>query len=311
MAATVAPFVVIPDLTAVAIAYRNTALIADSVMPRVPVASQTYRYRVHDTEERYTFPTTRVGRLGTPNRVTAGFTEVEGFCEGYALDDPVPNSDMNQSVPNYNPMAHATEYVTDLIELDREVRVANLLFDANQYPAGNKVTLSGTDQWSDTSNSNPIGDIETALTTPLMRPNTLVFGQTAWSTLRQHPDILNAVIRSGADRGLATKGEVASLFEVNEIFVGDAFINTATKGQTATFSRVWGDSMAAIHLNRNANTSRGVTFCMSPTWQGRQAGTIQDPDIGAQGGVRVRVLEFVDEVVTAGDAGYFIDDVTA
>jgi hypothetical protein len=308
---TVAPFVVIADLTAVAIAYRNTSLIADEVMPRVPISNQKYRYRVWEKEERYTIPNTRVGRLGVPNRVTAGFTEESGFAEGYALDDPVPNSDINQNVEGYDPLAHAAEYITDLLELDREVRVATLMFDAAQYVTGNKVTLSGTDQWSDQANSDPIGDIETALTTPLVRPNTLVFGQQSWSTLRKHPDILNAVIKTGADKGLARRSEVAELFEVDNVYVGRGHHNTAKKGQTATFSRVWGDSMAAIHLNPTAGVQRGLTFCFSPTWNNRQAGTIQDPDIGASGGQRVRVIDFVDEKISAPDAGYFIDDCTA
>lgn len=309
--ASLAPFVIIPELTAVAIAYRNTSLIADEAMPRVPISKQEYRYRVHATSERYTIPRTKVGRLGTPNRVTAGFTEESGFAEGYALDDPVPNADIEQSTENYDPLSHAAEYVTDLLELDREVRVAGMTFTAGNYPAGNRVTLSGTSQWSDQANSDPIGDIQTAIDTPLLRPNTLIFGQESWSTLRKHPHIMNAVFGTGADRGLARRQQVAELFEVDRVLVGEGYVNTARKGQADNFARVWGDHMAAIHLNRTANTQRGTTFSFSPTWKNRQAGTIQDSDIGALGGVRVRVVDFVDEKISAPDAGYLISDTNA
>ena len=38
------PFVVVPSLAAIAVGYKQKGRIADKVLPRVPVATETFRY---------------------------------------------------------------------------------------------------------------------------------------------------------------------------------------------------------------------------------------------------------------------------
>ena len=67
-----APFHVSPELTAIAIAYRNpvTDYIADLVMPRTrPVGKLEFSYTVYDLSA-FNRPNTFVGRKGRPNEVT-------------------------------------------------------------------------------------------------------------------------------------------------------------------------------------------------------------------------------------------------
>ena len=51
-----------PRLTGIAIAFRNGALIADRVMPRVPVGKSTFKWNEYDFAEGITVPVTIVGR---------------------------------------------------------------------------------------------------------------------------------------------------------------------------------------------------------------------------------------------------------
>ena len=39
-----APFVIVPSLAAIAVGYTQKKLVADAVMPRVPVLTQSFRY---------------------------------------------------------------------------------------------------------------------------------------------------------------------------------------------------------------------------------------------------------------------------
>ena len=63
-------FPVNPQLTAIAMAYRNPAvsLIADKVLPRVLTAKK-FKYTVYDAEQGYTIPSTLVGRKSEPTQV--------------------------------------------------------------------------------------------------------------------------------------------------------------------------------------------------------------------------------------------------
>lgn len=312
-----APFVINPTLTAIAMAYTNRQMIADLVLPRVaPVGTKEFKYTLYPQGEILTIPDTKVGRRGKPNVVEFSGTDTPAQALDYGLEDEIPQDDIDQfhAMPNSEslaaPDARATEYLTDLIGLDREVRVAGLVFAAASYAAANKVQLAGASQFSDIT-SDPIGVISNALEGVLMRPNVAVFGAQTWTALRQHPKIVKAVNKTSGDTGLVSRQAFADTFELEEVLVGGAFVNTAKKGQAVTLARAWGKHAAFIYRNKLADRQRGVTFGMTVPYGTRIAGSEPDRNIGLRGGVRVRVGETVKELITASDAAYFIQDAVA
>ncbi|MEI1042415.1 phage capsid protein, partial [Pseudomonas aeruginosa] len=132
-----------------------------------------------------------VGRKSKPNEVEFSATDETGSTEDHGLDAPVPQADIDNAPANYNPLGHATEQTTNLILLDREARTSKLVFNPNSYAAGNKRTLSGTDQWSDPA-SNPLPEITDALDSVILRPNIGVLGRRTATILRRHPKIVKA-----------------------------------------------------------------------------------------------------------------------
>lgn len=308
-----APFPIDPVLTGITLAYRNQRYIADEVLPRTaPFAKQEFKYNKWDKAEGFTIPNTRVGRRGAPTEVEFSATEETASTEDYGLDDPIPQTDIDNARGSLDPVAHATEMLTDLILLDREKRVADIVFAAGTYPTGNKATLSGTSQWSD-STSDPIAAISDALDVPLIRPNVMVIGRSAWTVLRRHEKILQAVARiGGATAGIAARQAVAELFELEDILVGESFVNTAKKGQTASFSRVWGKHCALLYRDRLAQGTDGrITFGWTAQYGTRISGQEPDSKIGLRGGTRVRVGESVKEVISAADLGYLFTNAVA
>lgn len=311
----VAPFPVTPELTAVSLAYRNRALIADEVMPRVPVSLQNFKYNSYPKGEFFSVPETKVGRTGQPNQVQFTATEVDSSTQDHALDDPVPNADIENAhnqpgMPD--PLMRATEGLTDLMALAREKRVADLVFSAAQYAATHKVTLSGNDQWSAAhADSNPIDDITRGLDACIMRPNVMVIGRAAFTKLAMHPLIVKAYHGTDGEAGIVPRSFLATLFELEEVLVGEGFINTAKKGQAPTIVRVWGKHAALLHRNKNADTQRGTTFGFTAQWGARVAGSEYDRNIGMRGGQIVRVGESVRELIMANDLGYLIEDAVA
>ena len=310
---TAFPFPVDPELTGVVIAYKNEELIADLVLPRLdpPLTKQEFKYQKYDFAEAVTVPDTRVGRKGEPNEVEFSGTETPSATEDFGLDDVVPIDDVRNAPKGYNPLTFAAQGVMDLVLLDREKRTADLVFNANTYGAANKEVLAGTSQWSDAA-SDPIGDIEDARDGMLIRPNVLVLGRPTWSKLRRNPKIISSLSVSGTSNGLATRQAVADLFELDDIVVGSAWVNTARKGQAANLARTWGKHAALIRRETlTTSLNQRPTFGATFQYGTRVSGQIPEPKTGLRGAIRVRAGESLKELITAPELGYFFQNAVA
>ncbi|MDU4365691.1 MAG: phage capsid protein, partial [Klebsiella oxytoca] len=241
-----APFPIDPHLTAIAIGYRNLSLIADSVLPRVPVGKAEFKWWKFDLGQGFTVPTTTVGRTSQPNQ----------------------------------------------IEFDAESKE---VFNAANYPVGNKENLAAADQW-DNDASKPIRKIVTALDKMIMRPNVAVLGRSTATALRQNPSVVKAYNGTLGEDGLVPLDFLRGLLELDEIVVGSAFVNIARPGQKPVLVRAWANHAAFIYRNLLADTQGGVTFGFTAQFGSRVSGSIPDPDMGMRGGQRVRVGESVREL---------------
>jgi len=304
------PFPINPVLTAVALAYRNpdVALIADQVLPLTPTA-QEFKWLKYDLAQGYTVPDTKVGRKSSPTEVEFNATEQIDKCVDYGLDDFIPNEDIDADNQGVDPRGTATAYLSNLIMLAREIRVANAVFNAANYT--NTVTLSGTGQYSDGVNSDPVAGIGDILDVPIYRPNIAVFGQASWTKTRRHPKLVQAIKGTNQGAGMVSRQEFADFFELQDVYVGAGFVNTAKRGQTVANSRVWGKHIAFLYRDRSAGPQAGVTYGFTAQWGGRIAGNLTEQKRGLTGGEIIRVGERVKEVIAAPDMGYFIQNAVA
>lgn len=309
------PFPLQEELTQISLAYTNEELVADQVLPRVPVASRAFKWLKHEKHERFNIPETIVGRKGRPTEIEFTATEEASTILDYGVDDLVPAEDTLSAPPGVNPLGRATEGCTEAFLLDREKKVADSIFAAATYPVGNKVTLAGGTQWSDFVNSDPVTAMLSAWDGMLIRPNTLVLGQAVWTKLRQHPKIVAAIFPAGGNA--ATGGIVqglqnlANLLEIERVVVGKGWVNTAKPGQTPTLARLWGKHCAALYLNPSAGPTNGITFGFTATWGTRIAGSMDEPKVGLRGATRVRAGESRRELIVASDVGYFFENAVA
>lgn len=319
------PFPVDAALSAVAIGYRNTASmrIADEVSPRLPVSAEKFKWTEYPLSEAFNVPDARVGRRGRVQQLEFGGEERTSEVEDFGLETSIPYSDIQAAADarargdsQHDPVMHSVAMLTDTIENIRETRVAQQVFNLNTYAADKRITLSGTSQWSDYTNSDPITAIKTGMESTLVyTPNTMVFGRQVWSKISSHPRVVNAVKGNVTNAGIVSREQFLELFAgegITRILVGDAFYNTAKPGQTPTLSRAWGRHLALLHLNPMATVEQGgITFGFTAQYGSRIAGQQEDPDIGLQGGTRVRTGERVRELVVAKDVGYFFQNAVA
>lgn len=319
------PFEIDPALTAIAIGYKNPAssYIADRVLPRMQVTSEKYKWTKYPLEESFNTPDARVGRTGRVQQLEFGGTEQTSSTVDYGLDSPIPNSDIRaaqeareRKVSAFDPEAHAVMMLSDTIANIREVRAAGIVFNAANYSSGRKVTLSGTSQLSDYTNSDPIGVIKTGLESTLVyRPNTMTLGRQVWSKLSSHPKIIKAIKGNNTDTGIVTVEEFLNLFRdegLQEVLIGDSFYNTAKPGQNVSLGRAWGKHIALTYKNEIATPEGGgITFGFTAQYGSKIAGRIEDKDIGLEGGFRIRAGEKVKEEICAPDVGYLVTNAVA
>lgn len=322
------PYPITPALTAIAVAYSNEQMIADVVLPRIPVGKQVFKYKKFSLGDAFTVPKTLIGRKGQPDEVEFGAVDATAQTRDYGLDTLINNEDIiNQEGYGlgFDPLGRATELLTDLVMLDREIRVANLLFNAANYAGANVSTLAGTSQWSDFTNSDPIKAIALARDGMVMRPNVLVLGRAVATQLSMHPKIVAAAYPLGGNAfagnsaGAAVQGggphvamsAIANLLELDEVIIGQGWFNSAKPGQAVAMSRVWGKHAALMVRGKQVDTIGSITFGYTAQWGTRLAGTLPEPKIGLRGAQRVRSGESVLELLVANDLGYFFQNAVA
>ncbi len=315
------PFNVNPVLTGIAIGYSNpdVSLIGDQAMPRVTVGGEAFKWLEYPVAQAFTVPDTKVGRKGKVGEVEFGALERDGSVETYGLQDVIPRSDIDAAaaqrtagLSTYDPMAYSTAMLTNLIKLDREIRVAAAVQNAANYEAANVIALANAADRFDNAASDPASVIDQALNGVLMfRPNTCTMSMSVWQKLRAHPTLVKAVKGNLQGAGKITQQEFVDYFELTRLLIGAGYVNTARKGQNPNMQRVWGKAISFTYIDNAARPEGGVTWGFSPVFGSRIAGTILDADVGLEGGEVIRVGEKITELVVARAAGALIQNAIA
>jgi hypothetical protein len=320
-----AEFVVDAGLTAIVLNYRNKLLIGDQILPRVRVGTKAFEYTTMLASQNITLIDTNVGRRSKPNEIDMTGQSATAKCEDQALDAPVPYNDIEEYnsgvarglVAPRDIDGAKVEQVQNVIDLRREKRVADTVYTAASYPAGNKVTLSGTSQWSDYTNSDPLTAMLTALDAMYWRPNSLVMGNDVWAKLRVHPKLSAALYPQGGNASVATApiqdtSGLAAVLGLQNVYIGQSFLNTAKPGQAISNARVWGKHALFFTKDDSIRTTDGgITLGITAQFGERVSGRIMDPDMGMRGGYRVRAGECLKEVLVAPDTAYLFTNAVA
>lgn len=300
-----------PRATAIAIGYRNPdyALIADEVLPRVPVGLKEFKYIAYDEAEMFSVPDTRVGSRSAPNQVEVEGEERAASCEDFGIDIPLDNDTIKTAeAAGHKPRDRAIIRATSIVQLDREIRVARVISDPALYHNDQKLTLAGAAMFSDPA-SDPIGVVQSMIDASWVRPNQLVFGFSAWSAFRKHPKVVKAINRNDGGEGLVTREAVAALFEVKRVLVGEGRVNLAKPGLAPSMARVWNNIVAGQFVDSTVSAETGgVTFGFTAQYGTRIAGSMP-ANIGLRGGELHRSGETVRELIVARRAGFLISNV--
>lgn len=301
--------VIDPVLTEVARGYKNAQTIYDALFPIVPVGQRGGKIVSFGREDFRLYNTGRAPGANT-RRVNYGYQGDPYALEQHALEGQVPFELQEEAnaVPHIDLARVAINKTQNIIDLVTEKAAADLATNANNYGANNKVTLSGTSQWSD-PNSDPSGDIETgkeAVRSSIGRyPNTVVLGASVMAKLRQHPKIIDRIKYTGRD--VVGPELLASLWGVQRVVVGEAVFEDAG----GNLVDVWGKQVILAYTEISGLADQGLPS-FGYTYRLRGYPIVEKPyqDRNAKSWI-YPVTDERAPVIAGADAGFLISNAVA
>ena len=246
-----------PVLTTHARGYRNAQMVADRLFPFANVAAYGGRV-IEFGKDAFKLYGAKRAPGSNVKRVTVGYGNAPYSIVPSALNGVVPSELMRDAaqVPGINLATNAVNKALRSLLLEYEYDCAAIATNAANYDASHKVTLSGTDVWSDPL-SDPTGDVEAAKDAVRasigMYPNTLLLAAKAAGNLRRHQKIIDRSANTGIRR--VTLELLAQIFEIENVVVaGGVVANDAD-----VMSDVWGTAAVLAYVSPGADVNADIT----------------------------------------------------
>lgn len=260
--------VIDPLLTEVARGWKQPAeFVAEYLFPTVLVGARAGKIVTFGREDFLLYSTQRAPGERT-KRVQFGYAGSPFALTDFSLEGLVAKEllEEGRAVPNIDQVSLAIGKVQRIMALERENLAAQLARASGNYPAGNKVTLSGTSQWSDVANSDPIADV--ALGREAIRaatgryPDLMEIGPAVFTALKKNAKIIDRMKYTGRD--VPTLEILQGLFEIPKIVVGQGIYLAGESA--ATFTDIWGKDAILAFTETGSMRDMG-TPCYGYTYQ--------------------------------------------
>ena len=292
-----------PVLTELAQGYHNNELVGETLMPIVEIDKEAgtvpvfgrESFKVRDTVRQIRSPSNRM----TPEDISAK----DVVLEEHDLEYPIDYREDHEAA--YPLKKYALSVVQESIALKREVQVAQLALDPENYESTNKMLLSGTSQFSDKT-SDPFGVFDDAISAIKRsigrKPNVSVIPADVWKVLKTHPALIEKI--KYVQRGILTPELFAELVGLDEVRVGEAV--TTTDGTALT--DIWSKHVVLAYSAIKARGEKGTIYEPSYGYNIRRKGSLVVDTYTESGGKieLVRCTDIIKPHLLGSAAGYLI-----
>ena len=210
-----------PVLTQLALGYYNPEMVSEFLFPIVEIAKEAGKIPQFG---RLAFRQQSTVRQvhGDSNRLTPeDVTSIPVELEEHDIEYPIDYREDNEA--SYPLKQYALSVVQDIIALGREVETAKLAQDESNYADNNKITLSGTDKFTN-AQSNPLKIIDDGInaihSTIGRKPNVCAISSDVWAVLKQNEVLLQRIKYTRT--GILTPEVFAELIGVKDVKIGAA-----------------------------------------------------------------------------------------
>jgi hypothetical protein len=231
--------------------------------------------------------------------------------EKHGLSDILAEEDFANTTDPFNAKVDAIEELVGLLFLEKEKSLADTITDTSVITQN--VTLSGTSQLSDFTNSDPLGVFTTAIGTVQsntgMVPNVAIMSFATYNKLRTHSKLLDQLGYKYNRTGGLNDLEMATALGVDRLLIGKSVYNSAAEGQTDVLSSVWGKHILfAVCPPKAAKRQISLGYRFQ---KGMARRVNEDPVKDPVGALKVLVDDSYDQLISNAKAAYLIKDAIA
>lgn len=291
-------------LSEVARGYKNNAFIADVLFPTIYSEKEKIDIFEFNKEAFNIYDTERAIRANSNVISPQGFKKHTTTLTEHDLSYPIDYRE-EQEAEKVKLQLHATNVVTEGLQLKHEKECADLVQDLSNYPSENKIALSGTACFDDDA-SDPQGvvdDAKNAISKKIAQdPNVMVIGQDAWIALKRNKQLRGLI--SDSKTKLVTLDLLKEIFEIDNIVIGKSIFADAN----GNFTRIWKDNIILAYVP-NLGASR-TEYDPSFAYTVRKKDALKVDEYSKEGNKvkYIRATDIYTPFLVGAEAGYLISN---
>ena len=292
-------------LSEVARGYSNNAFVAQYLFPTIYSEKEKIDIFEFNKEAFQIYNTERAIRANSNVISPKGFKKHTTTLKENDLSYPIDYRE-EEEAEKVKLQLHATNVVTEGLNLKLEKECADLVQNPDSYSDENKFILSGTSCFDD-KNSDPQGvidDAKDAVSAKIAQdPNTMIIGQAAWKALKKHPQLVGLI--SDNKNKMVTLEFLKEIFEVENIYIGKSIFSNAE----GNFERIWKDNIVLAYVP-NLGASR-TEYDPSFAYTVRKKDALQIDEYTKEGNKvkYIRATDIYTPFLVGPEAGYLISNV--
>jgi hypothetical protein len=277
-------------LTNLSVRFFNSDFIGEMIAPPVQVSKESDLYAVYNERDNLAFPSNVVGARGSVPEIGQSVDLTANYrCVFHGFKELVtPRSIANADSP-LDPLLDAQMLVMEGNAWNREKESATFFTTSGNYASANVTAVSAGEEWNSVGGGNPVKQIQDARKSIFRtRGATRIIGATSidvFTVLSRHAHIRD--LFKYTKEGFATRQQLAGYFGLDDLFVSEAWEDTANKGQTASYSRIWGDYFLIAAINPSPSV-RSYNFASRFRCDAIQSETLFVVDDGYRGVYHVK-----------------------
>ena len=248
--------------------------IAEEILPARPVAKKAGNLSVL-TRENLKRNDTKHANGGAFNRIGIVAEDLSYACVDHGLEIPVTAEDRATYADDFDCDAESVEVLKQRMLIEREVRVANIVFDTGTWTGAALYTNVSSAPWA-TSTSDVIAHVAAAKEkvrngTGVM-PNALIIGAAALSQLLVNSKITGRFPGAALITEDMLRQQMAAIFGLEKLIVGSVVYDGAKEGAAFSGTDIWGSTYAMVARIQDGSTRVNPGLGRSLVWEPLDSG---------------------------------------
>jgi hypothetical protein len=252
-------------LSNVSLAYKPAEFIFNKILPDVYVEKESGQFWVYNKNWRLeeTVKTNRAeAKMATWDASTGTY-----YVTKHALKDVVTDEDRDNADAPFNLDVDTVEFLTEKILLRQEKEVADMLFTTTSF--SNNATGNSTTSWryNTTTSISPLQTGISVTSVILAQSgkiaNTVITSRNVFDALKENQNVYNRLAYTKDQ--ILTEQILASMFDVQNFYVGSAQYETQKEGETSTQTALWSDDVLFAYFDGQPGLKKLTTANMFRT----------------------------------------------